>query len=716
MRTDDVNGARCRSDGVWMILARDFIKKQLDSGTVSIHDMISVVLMSEEGRIIFQYEPTDWVLYNKIVQMREWNTEKPKGPGNYVPAIEKAENVLNYNDCGSCSLSLIFFSDGAPSDGQNQLEEIYTKIIRISSRFGRRLVVSCIGVADGKEDFSVLEKMVKEAADFGCRSSFSRPSLSINSLSSIMTSITSSMQSSKTELTELRTGSCRTVRNDVVRERQNVIDNSTGPGDDWRVFQQSDEKRYLNAVFTWNNYIRDFATVLDTRCAGCYIEVADSMTYEIISGARCESCKACYFCPDCYKRAPQLHRCNEMAEKRRNRLIVKHPLPSLSVALKKSAFGEGAERLAFRFRFLDPSGKLFIGPKMVAKESRFVETNEEMDESVEYLQSHRHSYHRVFMRTQATASIFASKYNEALDDLSGVLKSKGFTEKLGNYPRIHFVEPMILELAEVQDDGKAKMHNILVESFIEGSYQKWNNNFGKISHDLNVEDFSQACVSCGVGLDSIAFLLGRKKESLKKSTTAENDDVGHIDSGTGNSTQQRLDTKKTSQFHSLGIIDEEESDEEDSDDEEKTLEDDLSASITNKKCVESQDDFDELIATAADLAPPEGSYRSIPNGYFAQAFSHYSYVRSGGRIMVIDLQGALKINREEGTSKFILTDPAIHKRPKAFKHIFNHQRLDFGRTDRGDKGIFAFFESHVCNDACRLLGLRPWPYAKEVNS
>ena len=32
MRNDDVNGARCRSDGVWMALARDYVKNQLKSG------------------------------------------------------------------------------------------------------------------------------------------------------------------------------------------------------------------------------------------------------------------------------------------------------------------------------------------------------------------------------------------------------------------------------------------------------------------------------------------------------------------------------------------------------------------------------------------------------------------------------------------------------------------------------------------------------------
>jgi len=118
-----------------------------------------------------------------------------------------------------------------------------------------------------------------------------------------------------------------------------------------------------------------------------------------------------------------------------------------------------------------------------------------------------------------------------------------------------------------------------------------------------------------------------------------------------------------------------------------------------------QAEFDDLIAAAADLAPPEVSYRNIPNGDFAQAFSHFSYVRSGGKIMVVDLQGSLQTNNEN-TSKFILTDPAIHKRRKAFNRAFNYRRLNFGRTDRGEKGIYAFFNSHVCNDACRLLGLK----------
>lgn len=69
--------------------------------------------------------------------------------------------------------------------------------------------------------------------------------------------------------------------------------------------------------------------------------------------------------------------------------------------------------------------------------------------------------------------------------------------------------------------------------------------------------------------------------------------------------------------------------------------------------------------------------------------------------MVVDLQGVFQIDRD-GTRKFMLTDPAIHKRnSRGWK-----ANSDFGRTDRGRKGMRAFFRTHTCSDACRLLGLQ----------
>ena len=72
------------------------------------------------------------------------------------------------------------------------------------------------------------------------------------------------------------------------------------------------------------------------------------------------------------------------------------------------------------------------------------------------------------------------------------------------------------------------------------------------------------------------------------------------------------------------------------------------------------------------------------------------------KLMVVDLQGVFE-TYDDGTSRYVLTDPVIHKR----KHGKQKQLTSwtFGRTDRGEKGMKAFFETHECNEVCRLLGL-----------
>jgi len=94
----------------------------------------------------------------------------------------------------------------------------------------------------------------------------------------------------------------------------------------------------------------------------------------------------------------------------------------------------------------------------------------------------------------------------------------------------------------------------------------------------------------------------------------------------------------------------------------------------------------------------EGKYIRFNNnaGYAAdrcrtvQAFSHFTYHRSGNRLMIVDLQGA------KDSTHYLLTDPAIHCvcRPDVF-----------GITNRGQEGITDFFSTHQCNSVCSSLGL-----------
>lgn len=78
----------------------------------------------------------------------------------------------------------------------------------------------------------------------------------------------------------------------------------------------------------------------------------------------------------------------------------------------------------------------------------------------------------------------------------------------------------------------------------------------------------------------------------------------------------------------------------------------------------------------------------------AQAFSHWSWVQTGGKMLVCDLQGVYS----DSDRKWLLTDPVVHT------------RADFGFpvgvTDLRSRGINAFFKTHKCNRLCDEL-LRP---------
>ena len=698
MRQDDVNGARCRSDGVWMVLARDFVKKKLEERTVSVNDVVSVVLMKDTAEVIYRYEPITWVLYNRLVMLREWTTEKPNGGGCYLPALEKANEVLSFNS--NCPvLGLIFFSDGKPSDSPSEQAEITSTMGSIASQFGRRLVVTFIGMADKrKEDFSIMKEMKNEAKAFGCPSDFNTPDLSTTSLSSIVHSSSLSMTSTKTELTDLRTGKLRIVRTDVLREKQGTPDDLRA-NDQWNVFMASSETKFTRDIYVWNNRMEDFATLVNPRCYTCYKVVLGPQQngqIESVKGLLCPRCKACYVCFDCLGQTRNWfgghdwsqveHGCSEAAQLRRNGLVVQKSLPSFNVAYKKTAFGEGAERLAFKFRFVANDEETFIGPKMVAKESRFIETNDSIDDEGGYLPSDRFSYHKQFMRTQAIASKFAGIYNKALDDLPDNVWTK-------QYPRVRFLDPMIIEIQD-QSGGKTRTSNILVEPMIEGMYRKFNTNNGKIASAA----VSKISETEDADTDGIARTI--IDSLLRRGTVARNSFPSTTDKA------EIADTTKT-QGPDLGII-EEGSEDEDSDSEHQDGDAIQAHTTIIGQKTSTSTLMDELVPDEVDFVPTaKKSFGKIRDEDFAQAFSHYSYVRSGGQLMVVDLQGTLQVKPNQ-TREFIFTDPAIHKRKRAMGSAFL-RALNLGRTNRGRQGMDDFWESHVCNDACRLLGLRPRP-------
>ena len=80
----------------------------------------------------------------------------------------------------------------------------------------------------------------------------------------------------------------------------------------------------------------------------------------------------------------------------------------------------------------------------------------------------------------------------------------------------------------------------------------------------------------------------------------------------------------------------------------------------------------------------------------AQAFSHYTWIKSKKQLVVCDLQGVTKSN------KIFLTDPAIHCKE------YMLLQPKYGGNNLGPPGIKKFFESHKCNNVCTKMKLQPF--------
>lgn len=356
MRRTDMAGGATRSDAVWLMLALDFVAKHLVSGQSTDSDVVSVVSMNASGVVLIDRMPHDWKLFNYVIDLLR--SQEPSFEGNYIPALDKAEELLCLNMSGSCALTLFFLSDGRPSDPPPPRTDtgdpnwsagpMSERIDRVCSRFGRRLSIVAVGFGGLGEDFSVLQTLAKRPIQFGSSGHFHAATLDAEALSQAFSSLTSSLNMTRTELSREGGSALRSVR-DVQREARDSVED-LGLTQAWLV--------YNGMLNGWTPMIR-----------------------------------------------------RAWSTARKDWVCLPPLAPgAVSVALKKAYFGEGAERLVRKFREVDAEGE-FVGPALVAKEGRFMEDLVPGQGQMVY------SFHRRFCDTQARAQKLAEVFNEKLTKL-----------------------------------------------------------------------------------------------------------------------------------------------------------------------------------------------------------------------------------------------------------------------------------------------------------
>lgn len=202
MKNSDVFDFKDRSKAVFGMLALHFVAQQRFRGEAIATDVVSLVLMRDEADVIFERVPMGLVLYDRFVKLYE--SSVPRSHGNFVPALDKAEDLLKGHYHSGCALSLLFLSDGKPSDqcarrwtSESELGDIIQdRMHRLASEFGEQLSVSTLGFAKPEQDFSVLEVMARAA-----NGQFHRPELSSYGLETALSQAISSIATIKRKLT-----------------------------------------------------------------------------------------------------------------------------------------------------------------------------------------------------------------------------------------------------------------------------------------------------------------------------------------------------------------------------------------------------------------------------------------------------------------------------------------------------------------------------------
>lgn len=298
---------------------------------------------------------------------------------------------------------------------------------------------------------------------------------------------------------------------------------------------------------------------------------------------------------------------------------------------------------------IDTTSSTFVGPKLVAKESKYV--------GEEYSKI---AFHDVFARTQLKADRFAKRFNAQIKKrLSLISPGQSFSDLVWD---VCFLPCSVYVFFE---EGTNIKRGVLVEKLLEPSscYTKFNGNNGYVHDARNSAMTPPVANEDRQALASKAFMEAIPEED-----------------------EEEYDSDDASSTHSV----------EDHNGPDGQLEDERKVSAFPLG-VPSQ--RNERTDVAAGISSPISSFSPKAECY-VQAFSHFTYRNSRRKMLVCDLQGVKSTCPDKDRAGvFELTDPVIHYRSKSGRSQV------YGRTDLDKRGINSFFKTHECNDVCRLLGL-----------
>jgi hypothetical protein len=116
MRQDDMDGARCRSDGIFYSIATGFVESINKSNDSAKENHIASVILLHDSQATthISMKPVDELLFNQLIDLREWSTCRPNGDTVYVVALQAALELMKKSHDG-CRMNLcIIASDDTP--------------------------------------------------------------------------------------------------------------------------------------------------------------------------------------------------------------------------------------------------------------------------------------------------------------------------------------------------------------------------------------------------------------------------------------------------------------------------------------------------------------------------------------------------------------------------------------------------------------------------